>query len=184
MAEQDAELFLPAHGLPITGRNRIRRVLTEVAGALEYLVTETLNLMNQGARLNDIVHSVSIDPAILQKPYLRPMYERDAGTDLSGAPRAGDLPHGEGDLQVGRQRVAGKTGFIKRAAAGPHRPASLPGQPRSSSSASAPLVSAGSSMASGSSGKTRWRSTRFASSARSGRPMCRASQAMAAAEVR
>lgn len=75
MAEQDAELFLPAHGLPIAGRARIRRVLTEVAGTLEQLVRETLALMNDGARLNDIVHTVRIDPAVLEKPYLRPMYD-------------------------------------------------------------------------------------------------------------
>jgi alkyl sulfatase BDS1-like metallo-beta-lactamase superfamily hydrolase len=75
MAAQGAELFLPAHGLPIAGAERIRRVLTEVAEALEHLVRETLALMNQGARLNDILHSVTIDPAVLEKPYLRPMYD-------------------------------------------------------------------------------------------------------------
>jgi alkyl sulfatase BDS1-like metallo-beta-lactamase superfamily hydrolase len=75
MAAQGAELFLPAHGLPISGRERINRVLSEVADALEHLVRETLALMNQGARLNDVLHSVSIDPAVLEKPYLRPMYD-------------------------------------------------------------------------------------------------------------
>jgi alkyl sulfatase BDS1-like metallo-beta-lactamase superfamily hydrolase len=75
MASRDAELFLPAHGLPIGGRDRIRRVLTEVADTLDKLVGETIALMNQGARLNDIVHSVKVDPAALEKPYLRPLYD-------------------------------------------------------------------------------------------------------------
>jgi alkyl sulfatase BDS1-like metallo-beta-lactamase superfamily hydrolase len=75
MSEQGAELFLPAHGLPIDGAARIRRVLTEVAEALEHLVRETLTMMNAGARLNDILHSVSIDRTVLEKPYLRPMYD-------------------------------------------------------------------------------------------------------------
>ena len=75
MADQGAELFLPAHGLPIAGAGRIRTVLTDVADALEHLVRETLAMMNAGARLNDIIHSVSIDPAVLEKPYLRPMYD-------------------------------------------------------------------------------------------------------------
>src|SRR6185437_6778459 len=75
MAAQGAELFLPAHGLRIAGAARIRRVLDEVADALEKLVGETLAMMNAGARLNDIVHSVSVDPAVLEKPYLRPMYD-------------------------------------------------------------------------------------------------------------
>jgi len=75
MAAQGAELFLPAHGLPIAGAARIRRVLGEVADALDVLVGETLAMMNQGARLNDIIHSVKIDPAELEKPYLRPLYD-------------------------------------------------------------------------------------------------------------
>ena len=75
MAGQGAELFLPAHGLPIGGAARIRAVLTDVADALDHLVRETLLMMNGGARLNDIVHSVKIDRAVLEKPYLKPMYD-------------------------------------------------------------------------------------------------------------
>jgi alkyl sulfatase BDS1-like metallo-beta-lactamase superfamily hydrolase len=75
MADQGAELFLPAHGLPIGGVRRIKQVLTEVADALEKLVSETITLMNEGARLNDIVHTVKVDPDILAKPYLKPMYD-------------------------------------------------------------------------------------------------------------
>ena len=37
MASRDAELFLPAHGLPISGRNRIQSVLNEAAEVLETL---------------------------------------------------------------------------------------------------------------------------------------------------
>lgn len=75
MAAQGAELFLPAHGLPIAGAGRIERVLNEVAEALEGLVGDTLKLMNEGARLDDIIHSVRVDPEVLAKPWLRPMYD-------------------------------------------------------------------------------------------------------------
>jgi alkyl sulfatase BDS1-like metallo-beta-lactamase superfamily hydrolase len=75
MAARGAELFLPAHGLPIGGAHRIRQVLTEVADTLERLVQDTLEMMNAGARLNDIVHTVKVDPAILERPYLKPMYD-------------------------------------------------------------------------------------------------------------
>jgi len=75
MAACDAELFLPAHGLPIAGQSRIRRVLGDVADALERLVNDTLAMMNDGARLNDIIHTVSVDPAELAKPYLQPLYD-------------------------------------------------------------------------------------------------------------
>jgi alkyl sulfatase BDS1-like metallo-beta-lactamase superfamily hydrolase len=75
MADQGAELFLPAHGLPIAGRERIRGVLTDVAEALEFLVKNTIDAMNEGARLNEIVHEVKVDPAVLAKPYLQPIYD-------------------------------------------------------------------------------------------------------------
>lgn len=75
MAAQGAELFLPAHGLPIEGRERIANALTDVAESLEFLVRETIERMNQGARLDEIVQEVKIDPEILEKPYLRPIYD-------------------------------------------------------------------------------------------------------------
>ncbi len=75
MAGRGAELFLPAHGLPITGKERIRSVLTVVAETLETLVGETLAMMNEGARLNDIIHNVKVAPELLEKPYLKPLYD-------------------------------------------------------------------------------------------------------------
>ena len=75
MANQGAELFLPAHGLPIGGRERIREVLTTVAQALEFVVKETVDRMNAGMRLTDIVAEVKVDQALLEKPYLRPIYD-------------------------------------------------------------------------------------------------------------
>ena len=75
MAAQGAELFLPAHGLPIAGQARIGQVLESVAEALERLVGDTLKLMNEGARLDDIIHAVKVPPETLAKPYLQPMYD-------------------------------------------------------------------------------------------------------------
>lgn len=75
MASMEAELLLPAHGLPIAGKERIARVLGDVAGALEYLVSETLAMMNDGETLDTIVHSVKVDPDTLALPYLRPLYD-------------------------------------------------------------------------------------------------------------
>ena len=75
MASRDAELFLPAHGLPISGKERIKQVLNEVATVLETMVSQTLDLMNQGASLNDIIHAVKVSPDLLAKPYLGPTYD-------------------------------------------------------------------------------------------------------------
>jgi alkyl sulfatase BDS1-like metallo-beta-lactamase superfamily hydrolase len=75
MADKDVELFLPAHGLPIAGKERIKGVLTDVAEALEFLVQETVARMNEGLRLDDIVHEVKLDPSYLEKPYMQPTYD-------------------------------------------------------------------------------------------------------------
>ena len=113
MSALDAELLLPAHGLPISGPARIRRVLDDMAGALESLVEQTLRLMNAGARLGEILHTVKLPKELLEKPYLRPTYdERQVGDDRLSAvqylrfPCGGEAPtslgvdHPELELEV------------------------------------------------------------------------------------
>src|SRR5690606_6779478 len=69
------ELLLPAHGLPVAGRARVHRVLDDTASALESLVEQTLHMMNEGATLDTIVHTVKVSDELLQRPYLRPTYD-------------------------------------------------------------------------------------------------------------
>ncbi|MFM8795015.1 MAG: alkyl sulfatase dimerization domain-containing protein [Acidimicrobiales bacterium] len=73
--EKRPELLLPAHGLPITGSDRIARVLDEIATALENLVRDVLEMMNAGATLDEIVHTVRVPADTLARPYLRPLYD-------------------------------------------------------------------------------------------------------------
>lgn len=75
IAGRQPELLLPAHGLPISGRERIARVLDEVATALERLVADVIAMMNGGAPLDEIVHTVRVDEALTRLPYLRPLYD-------------------------------------------------------------------------------------------------------------
>jgi alkyl sulfatase BDS1-like metallo-beta-lactamase superfamily hydrolase len=75
MADKGAELLLPGHGWPIAGEDRVRQALTESAELLESLVAQTLELMNQGARLDEIIHTVRAPAALLDRPYLRPIYD-------------------------------------------------------------------------------------------------------------
>ncbi len=75
MQEREAELLLPGHGPPIIGRARVQQALEETAQLLEGLVEQTLRMMNEGARLDDIVQNVQIDEELLQRPYLRPSYD-------------------------------------------------------------------------------------------------------------
>ena len=69
------ELVMPAHGLPIGGKLRIAEVLTTIADTLEQLVAEVLAMMNAGATLDEIIHTVQVPPETLAKPYLRPLYD-------------------------------------------------------------------------------------------------------------
>ena len=69
------ELLLPGHGLPIVGAERIRTTFLDAAALLDSLHDQTLALMNEGARLEDIVHSIDYPTDLLDKPYLRPVYD-------------------------------------------------------------------------------------------------------------
>ena len=75
MVAMGPELLLPAHGLPIVGKERIAMVLGDIASALESLVTQVIQMMNDGATLDTIVHSVKVPDAVLAKPYMRPLYD-------------------------------------------------------------------------------------------------------------
>jgi len=75
IAALEPELLLPAHGLPIGGAERIHTVLDDVATALEVLVGQTLDLMNAGAPLDEIIHTVAVPDHLLAKPYLQPTYD-------------------------------------------------------------------------------------------------------------
>jgi alkyl sulfatase BDS1-like metallo-beta-lactamase superfamily hydrolase len=75
MAALGAETLLPGHGLPILGADRIRESLENTAALLEYLHDNTLRMMNDGARLDDILHAVHAPESLLEKPYLRPIYD-------------------------------------------------------------------------------------------------------------
>jgi alkyl sulfatase BDS1-like metallo-beta-lactamase superfamily hydrolase len=75
MADLDAETLLPGHGLPIRGADRVREALESTAALLEGLHDDTLRMMNEGAVLDDIIHSVQAPQSLLEKPYLRPIYD-------------------------------------------------------------------------------------------------------------
>ena len=75
MAALGPELMLPAHGPAIGGRERVAMVLNDTATALEFLHDSTLALMNAGARLDEIIHTVKLPEELADKPYLRATYD-------------------------------------------------------------------------------------------------------------
>ncbi len=75
MAALDAETMIPGHGMPIFGADRVRTALGDTAGLLESLESQTLALMNAGATLDRVLHEVRMPRHLLDKPYLKPIYD-------------------------------------------------------------------------------------------------------------
>ncbi|MDQ3962584.1 MAG: MBL fold metallo-hydrolase [Actinomycetota bacterium] len=75
MAALDAEVLLPGHGVPIVGMKRVRAALEDTAELLESLVGQTLELINNGASLDSVLHTVKTPEHLARKPYLRATYD-------------------------------------------------------------------------------------------------------------
>jgi alkyl sulfatase BDS1-like metallo-beta-lactamase superfamily hydrolase len=75
MIELGAEVLLPGHGFPILGTARIAEALGDTADLLENLHDRTVEMMNAGEPLDAILHEVRPPPELIEKPYLRPVYD-------------------------------------------------------------------------------------------------------------
>ena len=69
------EVLLPGHGYPVVGADRVRQALGDTAELLESLVEQTLALMNGGARLDEVIHTVTPPARLMERPYLQPVYD-------------------------------------------------------------------------------------------------------------
>jgi alkyl sulfatase BDS1-like metallo-beta-lactamase superfamily hydrolase len=75
MAALEAEVMSPGHGVIVVGRERVRQALTDTADFLESLHDQTVALMNQGATLDTILHTVRPPSHLKERPYLQPVYD-------------------------------------------------------------------------------------------------------------
>ncbi|MGW8377332.1 alkyl sulfatase dimerization domain-containing protein [Streptomyces sp. ODS28] len=75
MQRLGAEVLLPGHGVPITGADRVDQALGDSAALLETLCEQTRALMNEGKRLDEVLHGVRVPQELLDKPYLHPAYD-------------------------------------------------------------------------------------------------------------
>jgi alkyl sulfatase BDS1-like metallo-beta-lactamase superfamily hydrolase len=75
MLTLDAEYLLPGHGLPVMGSDRVAQALGGTAELLESLVEQTLEIMNNGGRLDEAIHSVEVPSHLAGLSYLRPIYD-------------------------------------------------------------------------------------------------------------
>jgi len=75
MAGLEPELLLSGHGLPIRGAARINDALLTTAELLQSVEDQTLALMNEGRSLDQVLHAVEIPDHLLERPFLRPVYD-------------------------------------------------------------------------------------------------------------
>ncbi|MBV8982662.1 MAG: MBL fold metallo-hydrolase [Acidimicrobiia bacterium] len=75
MAALEPEVLLPGHGLPIVGTDRVAQALGDAATLLDSLHDQTVELMNAGASLDEVVHTVRAPAGLLDRPYLQPIYD-------------------------------------------------------------------------------------------------------------
>lgn len=75
MRSLGAELLLPGHGPPIFGADRVDQALADTSALLRSLHDQVVALMNQGKRLDDVVREVKLPQELLQRPFLRPIYD-------------------------------------------------------------------------------------------------------------
>lgn len=75
MAGLGAEVMVNGHGLPIFGASRIAQALADTAELLESLEGQVLALMNVGAPLDRVLHEVTVPAGLMDRPYLKPVYD-------------------------------------------------------------------------------------------------------------
>jgi alkyl sulfatase BDS1-like metallo-beta-lactamase superfamily hydrolase len=75
MEQLQPDVLIPGHGPVVFGEARAAQMLRDGAEALEHLTSETLKLMNEGATLDQVLHSVKVPREYLTKPWLLPKYD-------------------------------------------------------------------------------------------------------------
>src|SRR5947199_2908 len=62
-------------GSTVVGANRVRQALDDTAVFLESLHEQTIEMMNAGASLDEILHTVRPPAKLADRPYLQPVYD-------------------------------------------------------------------------------------------------------------
>lgn len=78
MQELNSAILIPGHGPAVKDEARVAQMLGDGARVLGSLVSQTLELMNAGYPLNEILLRVRAPADLLEKPYLRPKYDDPA----------------------------------------------------------------------------------------------------------
>ena len=69
-----AAYLVPSHNRPIVGEHEIDLILSNYSKAVRYVHDETVKLINEGLRLEDIRQKVKLPQGLAELPYLQPVY--------------------------------------------------------------------------------------------------------------
>lgn len=75
MAAKRPALLLPGHGFPIVGVERARQALHDTADFLDAIEDQVLEGMNAGLTLDAVYQRVTFPAELMQRPYLKAVYD-------------------------------------------------------------------------------------------------------------
>jgi alkyl sulfatase BDS1-like metallo-beta-lactamase superfamily hydrolase len=71
---QDAKYLISGHARPISGRENVRKTLTDYRDGIEYVLNETLRGMNEGLSPDELAYTIRLPEHLAGKVYLREYY--------------------------------------------------------------------------------------------------------------
>ncbi len=78
LADLDAEVLAPGHTRPVFGEEQVRDVLISTKEAILHVMRVTAAGMDSGLSLDDIAASITLPPALADKPWLKEFYGKAA----------------------------------------------------------------------------------------------------------
>jgi uncharacterized sulfatase len=74
MIQEDAEYLISGHARPISGRENVRKVLSDYRDAIKFILSETLKGMNQGMTPDELAQSVKLPETLAGNDDLQEFY--------------------------------------------------------------------------------------------------------------
>ena len=74
MAKLKPQVMVPSHTEPVIGEESISALLVDYADAIQFVHDQTIRLINEGLRPDDIVQRIELPQNLAEHPWLQPFY--------------------------------------------------------------------------------------------------------------
>ncbi|WP_438985372.1 alkyl sulfatase dimerization domain-containing protein, partial [Aequoribacter sp.] len=74
MAKLNPKVMVPSHTEPVVGEENINALLTDYADAIQFVHDQTIRLINEGLRPDEIVQRIQLPQNLAKHPWLQPFY--------------------------------------------------------------------------------------------------------------